>query len=131
MYFTVQNLNRQSAGYGKYLWFGVPMYDDRERWPKKYQAPDTGTGMFIFTPAAAAFARKSLQEGEWVRFNADLLPLMREGLQTAWEHGFLTESKDWADYHISGMNWGWEAPGIFDVSAALRGLSVRVTPRQH
>ena len=30
LYFTLQNLNRQSPGYGEeYVWFGVPFYDDR------------------------------------------------------------------------------------------------------
>ncbi|MFA7004132.1 MAG: hypothetical protein WC429_08860 [Verrucomicrobiia bacterium] len=33
IFFTLQNLNRQSGGYGRYLWFGVPIYDDRRRVP--------------------------------------------------------------------------------------------------
>ncbi|WCJ59307.1 hypothetical protein NXS98_16545 [Fontisphaera persica] len=130
MYFTVQNLNRQSPGYGQYLWFGVPIYDDRERFPRGHQAPDTGgTRMFIYNPPTTAYTRHSLHDGQWVQFTADLLPLILEGLKTAWQRGFLTESQNLADYHLSGMNLGWEVPGMFDVSAALRALSLQVTPR--
>lgn len=129
MYLTVQNLNRQSPGYGKYLWFGVPLYDDRERMPRGHQAPDTGTGMFIFNPPASAYARQSLHDGQWVKFSANLLPLMLEGLKTAWQRGFLSESQNLDDYHLSSMNLGWEVPGIFDVSAAVRGLSVEAVLR--
>jgi len=125
MYFTVQNLNRQSSGYGKYLWFGVPIYDDRELHPKGHQAPDTGTGMFIYNPPAAAYTQGTLHEGGWVKFEADILPLMCEGLRAAWKRGFLTESTNFSDYRITGMNVGWEVPGIFDVSAVLRGLSLK------
>ncbi|MCX8155271.1 MAG: hypothetical protein N3J91_02260 [Verrucomicrobiae bacterium] len=126
MYFTVQNLNRQSEGYGKYLWFGVPLFDDRERMPGGHQAPDTGgTRMFIYNPPLSAYTRHSLQDGQWIKLSADLLPLMQEGLKTAWQRGFLRESQNLADYHITGMNVGWEVPGVFDVGAALRGLSLQ------
>jgi hypothetical protein len=52
---------------------------------------------------------------------------LREALETAWQRGFLTESKNLADYRISGMNIGWEVPGIFDVEMQLRKLSLKAT----
>jgi len=127
IFFSVQNLNLKSPGYGKYLWFGVPIYDDRQRFVPAYQAQDTGgTQMYIFTPAAKTFAAQSAHDGEWVEIDRDLLPLMREGLAAAWAAGFLTDSKSLADYRLAGMNLGWEVPGLFDVEMQVRNLSLRV-----
>lgn len=131
IFFTLQNRNRQSAGYGQYLWFGVPLYDDRRRIPKSYQAKDAGkedaTGMFIYTVAGGEFTTQSQHDREWVTIDRDLLPFMRAGLTTAWERGFLKDSQSLADYRISGMNLGWEVTGIFDVEMQLRDLSLIVT----
>jgi len=128
IFFSVQNRNRNSPGYGQYLWFGIPLYDDRWRSPAEYKARDTGgTNMFIFTPAAKEFTAKSAHDGEWISIDKDLLPLMREGLATAWERGFLKESRNLADYRIAEMNLGWEAPGLFDVEMQIRNLGLRVT----
>ena len=40
------------------------------------------------------------------------------------KHGLLKDSKDLADYHISGMKIGWEVPGLFDVEMQVRNLSL-------
>jgi hypothetical protein len=131
VFFSVQNLNRTSAGYGKYLWFGVPVYDDRHRFPAAHKTQDTGgTGMFIFTPSGDVFTSQSAHDKEWIIIDKDILPLLREGLETAWNQGFLKESQTLADYRIGGMNLGWEVPGLFDVDLQFRNLSLRVEPSQ-
>ena len=131
IFFTLQNRNKQSAGFGQYLWFGVPLFDDRHRIPKSYQAKDAGkedaTGMFIYTVAGGEFTAQSQHDREWVTIDRDLLPFMRAGLKTAWERGFLKDSQSLADYRITGMNLGWEVTGIFDVEMQLRNLSLKVT----
>ena len=125
--FRWQNLNRQSPGYGRYLWFGIPIYDDRSRVPAAFKAQDFGgTSMFIFTPAGDVYTSQSAHDREWVTIDKDLLPLIREGLETAWKRGFLKESQSWADYRIAGMNLGWELPGTFDVELQIRNLSLKV-----
>ena len=79
VFLTVQNLNRQSPGYGKYLWFGIPVYDDRQRIPVAHKTKDTGgTDMFIFTAPGETFTTVSTHDGMWVTIEKDLLPLMRE-----------------------------------------------------
>ncbi len=130
VFFSVQNRNRQSAGYGKYLWFGIPLYDDRHEFPLAHKTKDTGgTNMFIFTPSGETYASQSAHGKEWMTVDKDLLPLMREGLELAWTRGFLTESQSLADYRIAGMNMGWEVPGIFDVRLQVRNLSLKVQRR--
>lgn len=129
-FFTVQNRNRTSPGFGQYLWFGVPLYDDRHRSPGAHTAKDTGgTGMFIYTPPGTAYTSHSAHDRQWIQIDRDLLPLMREGLATAWAQGFLIQSKSLADYRITGMNLGWEVPGIFNVALAVKGMSLTVIPQ--
>lgn len=131
IFFTVQNGNRQSPAHGDLLWFGVPIYDNRARFPQAYKAQDFGgTAKFIFTPGGETYAQASLHDGDWVEIGADLLPLMREALEAAWSRGFLIGSRDFADYHISSMNLGWEVPGTFDVAVQVRNLSLKLTPKR-
>ncbi len=129
VFFSVQNLNRRSPGYGQYLWFGVPIYDDRHRVAPSHKAQDTGgTRMFIFTPSGSVFTSLSAHDRQWIVIDKELLPLMREGLETAWANGFLKDSQSLADYRIAGMNLGWELPGSFDVEMQTRNLSLKATP---
>jgi hypothetical protein len=131
MFLMLQNRNKQSPGFGKLLWFGVPLYDDRSRFAKEHKAQDTGgTAMFIFTPGGEVFSTKSAHDGEWINVDKELRPLFVEALETAWQRGFLRESRDLADYRITGMNLGWEVPGLFDVEMQVRDLSLEVAMGQ-
>jgi len=130
IYLTVANRNPRSPGYGQYYWFGIPLYDDRERIVPAYQAQDFGdTKMFIYTLASDVFAKQSTHDGQWVTFAKELLPLMREGLAAGWQRGFMAGSRDVADYRVTGIVIGWEVPGVFDVELQLRNLSLRATTR--
>jgi hypothetical protein len=130
IYFTVQNRNRASRGFGDLVWFGIPIYDNRDRFPKEFKAQDFGgTEKFIFTPDGKTFTTNSPHEGQWVIIEKDLLPLMREALEAAWTNGFLKQSKTFSDYHIGGMNMGWEVPGTFDVEMQVRKLSLKLSPK--
>ena len=127
LFFTVQNRNQQSPGFGDLLWFGVPVYDNRHRLPPEHKARDFGgTAKFIFTPAARTFTSESAHDGKWIAIDKDLLPLMREAVAAAWAGGFLSQSKQMDDYYISGMNLGWELPGTFDVAMQIRNLSLKI-----
>jgi len=130
IFFTVQNRNKQSKGYGDLLWFGIPLYDNRDRFPKEFKAKDFGgTAKFIFTPSGQTFMTNSTHDGDWAVIDKDLLPLMREALETAWSRGFLKASKGVEDYGIGGMNMGWELPGTFEVEMRVRNLSLKVKSR--
>lgn len=126
IFFTLQNRNRQSPGYGDLVWFGVPIYDNRARFPNAFKEQDFGgTAKFIFTPGGKTFTSTSAHDGNWIVIDKDLLPLMHEALETAWARGFLKGSKRFADYTIGGMNMGWELPGTFDVEMQIRNLSLK------
>lgn len=126
IYFTVQDRKPGSKGYGDLLWFGVPIYDDRYPFPNEFAEQDFGgTAKFIVMPAGKNFYDVSAQEGKWIAIDKDLMPLMREALNTAWSRGFLKGSKAFEDYYIGGVYMGWELPGSFDVAMQVRKLSLR------
>ncbi len=130
VFFTVQNRNPQSPGYGDLLWFGIPVYDNRARFPKEHKSKDFGgTAKFIFTPDGRTFTPDSAHDGQWITIDKDLLPLMGEALETAWARGFLSGSNNPGDYAIGGMNMGWELPGTFDVDMQVRNLSLKLTEK--
>ena len=128
-YVTIQNRNRESPGYGDYLWFGLRLYDSRHRIPPAYAAADfstskkKGTGKFIFHPDMNRVTQKSTHDGEWVEIDADLLPFMLEALKNAWERGYLGDSHDLNDYRLGGMNMGWEITGPIDTAVQVKGLN--------
>ncbi len=127
IFLTVQNRRPGSPGHGDLLWFGIPIYDNRHRQPPEFKSRDFGgTGKFIFTPAASVFTTESAHDQRWITIDYDLLPLLREAVETAWAKGFLPSSQKLEDYAIGGMNLGWELPGTFDVELELRNLSLRL-----
>lgn len=128
MYFTVQDRNRASKGFGDYLWFGVPIYDVRHAVAPGYRSADAGkadaTGKYIYTPAGSRFWKKRLDDGRPRAFSADMLPDMRAAFADAQAKGFLKNSR-WDDMSLGSMNTGWEVPGAYDARARLEGLAVQ------
>ena len=127
IYFTVQNLktNPKTADYGNYYWFGLRLYDDRESLPGLNVQHDVGTGKLIYNVGIAPFCDTGLQVGAWKRVTGDILPLIKSGLQEAWSRGYLTNSFNYADYKIGGMNMGWEVPGLSDVAMQVRNFDLQ------
>ena len=127
LFITIQNRNKDSAGYGDFYWFGVGIFDDRKEFRETSVIPgDVGLGKLIYSPATNTYAKESTHSREWVTFDGDLLPEILKGLQTAWDKGFLKDSHELSDYRFGGMNLGWEVPGLFDCALKVRNLSIRV-----
>jgi hypothetical protein len=130
LFLSIQNLEKGSPGFGNYLWFGIPIYDNRHRFHPTYAAPDFGgTGKFIYTAATKHFTTGSTHDDNWVTFDADLLPLIREGLTTAHARGFLKDSPNEGSFRVAALNMGWEVPGTFDVDLQVRHLGLNAIMR--
>ncbi len=127
-FLTVQNLNRQSKGYGDYYWFGLNLYDDRKPLTTLYAAQDKGsakkkgTDKFIYSPGLDAFTKQIVGKGDWVPVSGDLLPHILTGLRESWQRGYLADSHELADYKLGGAVLGWEVTGLNDVAIAGKGL---------
>lgn len=125
LYFTIQNLNPSSSGYGDFLWFGLRFYDDRDSLPDLFVFPDAGTGKLMYNIGVAPFWTTGLQVGQWKRLVGDLLPHIKLALQEAWNQGFLLDSQSFSDYKIGAMNMGWEVPGLSVVSMQVRNFGLQ------
>ena len=133
IYFTVQNLGSNPNLFGKYVWLGVQVYDDRNPSPPKYVAHDDGTRMLIYSIAYDETADSTTHSEKWVHFMVDLLPHAKAAAQEAWNRGYfsyedgdstVTPPLNFDDYKIGGMNMGWEAPGIFYAAFKVKDLSL-------
>ena len=124
IYFTVQNLNKDSSGYGDYMWFGLALYDDRTPLPGLSVMQDNGTGKLMYNIGIEPFCTNGLVLGQWKEISGDILSYVKDGLDAAWELGFLTNSTNYADYKIGGMNMGWEVPGLSCVTMQVNNFGL-------
>ncbi|MBP8950824.1 MAG: hypothetical protein KBI47_00425 [Armatimonadetes bacterium] len=124
-FITVQNRNRAAQGYGDFLWFGIPVYDNRMEFAKPFMAPDQAHRKFIYTPGGEAYMDRSVHTGEWTTLAADLVPLIRRGLEEAWSRGHLPTSRNIEDFRLTGFSLGWEAPGPYEAAIQIRNLSIK------
>lgn len=127
LYLLVQNLNNQSAGYGDFFWFGLPMYDFRYRYIDEYGAEDAGkedaTRKYILTVAANTLFSGSFHDGQWITINKDIYPQLVSAFNKAKQKGYLKTSA-LADMGIESTNVGWEVPGTFDCGIQMKGLKL-------
>lgn len=124
---TLNNARHDSPGFGDYLWFVVPVYDDRYDVPPEYIARDFAVtkGKLIYNPGAAALGLSPLRSGEWRTVELELRSWLELALKAAWSKGYLHDSRDPFDYRVTHLNLGWEVPGLNRVEMNLRGLSLR------
>jgi hypothetical protein len=126
---TLNNTRRAAPGFGDFLWFVVPLYDDRYEVPPEYVAQDfaEARGKLIFNPGATALGLKATRVGEWQSADCELRPWLERALETARAKGYLRDSRDPADYSVAHINLGWEVPGLNRVAMDVRGLSLVAT----
>lgn len=131
LFITLQNLNPQSPSYGELVWFGVPFYDYRNYQQEVYAAKDIGkgdaTGMFIYSLGTTDYMQGSFHDGNWIKIEKNLKPLMVRAFDIAKERGYLKGAYI-DDIRVSGMNLGWEVPGTFDAGFEFRGFDLNYLP---
>jgi hypothetical protein len=127
LFLTVQNHNRESEFYGDYFWFGLPLYDVRNRYIAEYAAQDAGkddaTKKFILSVAGSKLFEGSMHDKQWISISKDIYPLIVDAFRQTQEKGYMKESR-FEDLAIGSMNVGWEVPGTFDCGIQLKGFSM-------
>lgn len=130
-FWTAHNANKESAGQGDMLWFGVPLFDARHPLPRGHQAEDAGQPLashkFIYTVEGGRVQEGPVKLGEWRTISCDILPLLREALETAAARGFMKDSR-FGDLRLTSFNLGWEVPGSYDCEITLKGLGLDAVP---
>lgn len=122
--FLIQNLRPGNPGYGKSMYFLVMLFDDRYPLPGKSISTDLFTGKLIYDVGLAPFSATGLMVGQWKTVSGDILPLIKDGLNEAWNRGILTESQSFNDYKISLFTMGWECPGLNIGTMQIKNLSL-------
>ncbi|MCK5853179.1 hypothetical protein KAH27_09155 [bacterium] len=126
----IQNRNKESDGFGDFIWFNVQIFDDRNRFPSLFAAQDEAapSRKFIYGPATKSFTKRSLHGGRRVTFSKNLMPFLEKALKVARKKGYLKKSPDPNDFAISSVSLGWEVPGVNNVLMQIRNLSLKIIP---
>ena len=74
---------------------------------------------------ANAVRLEATSEGNKRQTAADLVPLIRRGLEEAWSRGHLPTSRNIEDFRLTGFSLGWEAPGPYEAAIQIRNLSIK------
>lgn len=132
-YITLQNRTEGHEDYGKYVWFGITLWDNRLSGASYggYAAEDAGkddaTHAFIYQPSSALVhagaGGKCPTVGERRVVDFHLLDAARAAFDTAKQRGYLG-STEWEDLYIGGMNFGFEVTGTYNVATEIESVGV-------
>jgi len=129
IYFTIQNLNTESDGYGDFLWFGLRLYDDREAYPGLTVSGDDFSGKLIYNIGIQPVSPVGLGDNQWHPLRGDLLPHIKLALKEAWSRNYIPNSRTLSDYRIGAMNIGWECSGLNNTEMQIKDISLIYTPQ--
>lgn len=130
-YITLQNRTPGHEDYGKYVWFGITLWDNRISGAASdgYAAEDAGkddaTHAFIYQPSSAIVHPngKCPRVNEYRTVDFHLLDVAREAFNTAKDRGYLGNT-EWEDLYIGSMNFGWEVTGTYNVAVDIDSVGV-------
>lgn len=133
VYFTIQNRNAESAGYGEYFWFGLSVFDCRYDFPANFHHLDVGedreaTGQLIYVIGGDELLNNGYggvnpKDGEWAHLEVDILPYLRAGFEKAQENG-LMQNTTYEDLGVGSYNFGWEVPGTVDCAMEMANIQL-------
>lgn len=130
IYLTLVNMNKQSEGYGDFIWFGLPIYDYRFDVIDEYAAKDSGkedaSNKFIYSVGSKPLFSEIPKDGNWISISRDIIDLMELAFSTAQKRGFIQNSEH-SDMYITSTNMGWETQGTFDCGIQYKNLSLQAS----
>jgi len=136
MYLNIQNQDVNDPGYGEMIWLGLPIFDNRYEWLDTSAMYDNGTGAMmygignkkLYMDGANFFDEGAIVAGEtspWIQIDVDVLNDIKIAYEIARYRGYFKDT-DFEELYISGMNIGWEIPGVYDAEMQVKDLSVDV-----
>ena len=129
-FITIQNRTIGSLDFGRYIWFGLNLYDKRYEYAPFYAAADGGkennTGAFIYMPDMINVMGEqgSCKIGKEMKVDVDILPIIKDAFQLAQQRNYLLNTT-WNDLYIGATNVGWEVPGTYNVSVTIQTLALK------
>lgn len=130
-YLVLKNCNENSADNGKYIWFGITLYDNRNTALSTTDSYfiDMGsddklaTGAPIYGVAGNKTHSKLPVVGEDISISVDLIDMMKSAFDQAVAKGYMSKSQ-WKDMYITDGNIGWELPGTFDCAFTINKFEI-------
>ncbi len=130
-YITIQNRTEGHQDYGKYVWFGITLWDNRNSGAAfgGFAAEDAGkedaTHAFIYQPSSALVHPngKCPVVNEYRTVDFHLLDVAKTAFETAKARGYLGDTT-WEDLYIGGMNFGFEVTGTYNVATQIDSVGV-------
>ena len=133
-YLTLQNVVPEDSDpnevgtRGDFLWFGIPIYDNRTDFIAQSAHLDQGgpgtTNKLIYSMSSRNYFDEKIQMGKTYQIEIDVLPYLQEAFLYAINNNALVNAQ-YQNMQIGYMNLGWELPGTFDVSSTFRGISIK------
>lgn len=128
-FITVQNRNKDSKGYGKYIWFGIPLWDNRSagQTTDVYSAHDKGTDTLIYSMGSSSYlyATDGLMPvvGQKACARVDALDIIKTAFDDAKSKGYLSDT-NYEDLAFGGTNFGFEMPGTYNIAASIDDIGI-------
>jgi hypothetical protein len=128
-FITIQNRNKASKDYGKYIWYGMPLWDNRSvgKINNATSHHDAGTDTLIYSMGGRHYLSETNgaipQVGVRSRACADVYPIIKSAFAEAISKGYLGTTQ-WQDLAIGGMNYGFEVPGTYNIAASMHDVGV-------
>jgi len=126
-----------SSKSGDFIWFGLPIFDNRNPSPGEYVAIDGGkadaSGKMIYLIASKEFFGnksffkdgKPFPSNKSLPIQIDILPFIKRAFSIGVNKGWLKQTKSANDFVVNGLNLGWEMPGTYRGEIVTKGLSVK------
>ncbi len=109
--------------YNEYLWFGVPIFDNRKPYQAAASVYDAGTSSFISSIDTRKYQTEQPVAGKRYRIEYDVLSDVCSAVKMAKDKGVL-KNVDEKNMVFTYMNFGWEIPGTFDVSLTINKIRI-------
>ena len=135
-YITLQNRTEGHTDYGKYMWFGMVLFDNRYQGAVYERTNKTAdnSDQFIYQPGTADWSPtgKMATLNEKMTIDYDILEVARLAYNEAtkwnrWDQVF--SSTTWEDLYVGSMNFGIEIPGTYDVSVDIEHVGMASVPK--
>jgi len=128
-YITVENTASKEVtreGRPDYMWFGVPVFDNRGMHVEDEGTQDVGydsTGKYIFGLGRKGIFSDNAKVGVRYSYVIDVLPKIKKAFADAQSKNYL-KGADFNDMAIGSTNFGFEIPGTFDVSVKVNKINI-------
>ena len=128
-YITLQNRRIGSKDFGKYIWFGIPLFDNRyqNQETKLWYAIDKGTNSYMYKPSSIDVMTfndgqcPSVNEKTMIRYNAK--EAMINAVNTIIEIANWEDTK-LEDIYFGSTNYGFENGGMYNIGVEIEDFGV-------